>query len=81
MVVVAGVATGVAVGRGVAADLTAGLTHAQMDPPAAGLEAFLAALDRTGWLGQVDLVQVGADGHGQASLIAAAKVAPSVASS
>src|SRR5215216_2217564 len=82
MVVVAGVATGVAVGGGVAAaDLTAGLTHALMDPPAAGLEALLAALDRTGWLGQVDLVQVGADGHGQASLIAAAKAAPSVASS
>jgi len=34
-----------------------------------------------GWLGQVDLVQVAADGHGQASLIAAAKAAASVASS
>src|SRR5207344_1042337 len=55
------VAAGVPVGRRVAAaDLPAGLAHPKMQPPAPGLEALLAAGDRSGGPEQPDLVEMGA---------------------
>src|SRR3954454_12076069 len=61
----AGVPGRVAVRGGVAAaDLPAALAHAQMDPLAADLEALLAAGDVGGRLEELDLVEMGADGHG-----------------
>src|SRR4029077_13706355 len=64
----AGVPAGVAVGRGVAAtDLAAGHAHAQVQPAAANGQAVLAAGDR-GWkLGELDLVEMGANGFGHDS--------------
>src|SRR5579864_9765019 len=55
----------VLVGRVVAAtDLAALHAHAQVHPAAAGLEAFLAAGDRVGQLGELDRVEMAADlGH------------------
>src|SRR5207248_10793590 len=47
-----------------AADLAAGLAHAQVQPPAADLQALLAALDRLGRRRYLDPVEVAAvDGH------------------
>ncbi|HXU96970.1 MAG TPA: hypothetical protein VFP03_02620 [Jiangellaceae bacterium] len=79
MVFLAGVAAGVAVWRGIAAaDSAAGLAHPQVDPPAASLEAFLATGYRSSWLGELDLVYVGADRHRHGSLIAVVNAAQSV---
>src|SRR5262249_11317355 len=64
--VVACVARGVPVRRGVAAaDRPAGRAHAQVHPGVAGLEALLAARDRLRELREVDLVEMAADlgGH------------------
>ena len=79
MVVLAGVAAGVAAWRGIAAaNSAAGLAHPQVDPPAASLEAFLAAGYRSRRLGELDLVYVGADRHFHRSLIAVVSAAHSV---
>src|SRR5262245_46778760 len=45
-----------------AADLPADLAHPKMEPAIAGRQAVLAAGDRLGQLGDLDLVEVGADG-------------------
>jgi hypothetical protein len=44
--------------RVAAADLPAGLAHAQVKPAVAGLQALLAAGDVLGELGDLDLVEV-----------------------
>ena len=55
---------GMPVRRAVAtADLAAFEADPQVEPGIAGLEAFLAAVDRLGQLGHVDVVEVGAGGH------------------
>jgi hypothetical protein len=61
------VAAGVAIRRRVAAaDLPAGEAHPEVDPAVDGLEALLAAGDAgaRGDLADLDLIEMGADGHG-----------------
>src|SRR3954449_9494066 len=59
-----GVGAGVAVGGAVAAaDVAALEADAQMDPPRAHAQAVLAAVDGLGQFGDLDVVEVGADGH------------------
>src|SRR4051794_14513348 len=54
----------VAVGRAVAAaDVAALEADAQVDPPRAHLQAVLAAVDGLRQLGDLDVLEVGADGH------------------
>ena len=70
---VGGVAAGVAVGRVVAAaDVAALQADAQVQPHAALAQAVLAAVDGLGELGDVDGVQMGADGFPVAHVLSIA---------
>ena len=59
-----------------AADVPAGLAHAQVHPPATGFQALLAAGDLGGRLEELDLAEVRADGHLRKSTVARAREAP-----